>query len=98
MAEVDAIGKEILEGILKGVIANLTPKERKILDRCDLGNAQIAAELGCGEGTITVQLNRLYGKFGDTGIINFKGCPRKKSRLNSAWKEIRGRYIDKDGQ
>lgn len=95
MAEIDEIRKEVLKEILEDnleyVVKNLTPKQIRILDQLRLSDATIAKELHCKAATISQDLNKLYGKFGDNGIINFEGT-NKRTTLNETWQEIRKRY------
>ena len=88
----DEIQKQILEANLKRIVKNLTPKQIGVLNRLRSSNAQIATELGCRERTISQDLNKLYSTFSANGIINFKGSPRKRTMLYSAWEKIRKQY------
>jgi len=95
MTEIDKIRQEIrqelLKDILEHVIKSLTPKEGKVLDRLELSNAEIAKDLHCKPPTISQVLHVIYGKFGDSGIINFEGR-NKRGTMISAWREIREQY------
>jgi len=80
---------EILKGIKKRIIEDLTTKEVKVLDRLRLTNKEIASELGGKPGAISQVLNSLYSKFNP--IINFEG-KNKKATLIVEWQEIRKQY------
>lgn len=80
-----------IEELTKQIVKSLTPKQIRVLDRLGLSDAGIGEELHCDPRTISQDLNRIYGKFGDCGIINFKGR-NKRSTLTEIWPEIRKRY------
>lgn len=99
MSEINRIRKELrnevqsefMEGILKRVIEGLTPKERKVLGRLALSTDEIAKALNCKPHTISQVLCRIYSKFSETGIVDFKGR-NKRATMIEAWRKIQEQY------
>ena len=81
-----------MDKILKSIINDLTPKERKVLDLVEEGLSTdgIAEALDCEPSTITQDLHRIYWKFGV--FFDFKGKRNKRATLIKAWRKIREQY------